>query len=497
MIKTIFFKLHLRSVRLASPVRYLAFFAIIVFAFTFCACDKTLPPEPFGAIPSQELVDWHKMEYYMFVHFGPNTFTNVEWGDGKEDPNVFNPTDLDCRQWAETAKNAGMRGIILTAKHHDGFCLWPSNYSTHTVRESLWKNGEGDVLKELSEACKEYGLQFGLYVSPWDRNHPTYGTEEYNEIFVKTLEEVLANYGDQFEIWFDGANGEGKNGKKQVYDWNTFHTTVCKYQPKAIHAIEVNGIGSSCRWVGNEQGVAGKTNWCTLNNPSERTMEILGVGEQGGGFWIPAETDVSIRPGWFYSPETNDKVKSVEKLMDIYYTSVGRNSNLLLNVPPDTRGRIHPADSIRLMEFYHARNELFAENIAEKAIITASNVRGKSPEYSAMNLLDDDYDRYWAADDDILTASLEIDLSQEKEINHILLQEYIPLGQRIVKFSIAYWDNGWHNIVNETTIGYKRIVRFPTIKTSKIKINIEESLACPVLNRVEIYYSNVYTNETN
>jgi len=437
----------------------------------------------------------------MFVHFGPNTFTDVEWGDGKEDPRVFNPTDLDCRQWAATAKAAGMKGIIITAKHHDGFCLWPSKYSTHTVRESPWKDGKGDVLKELSEACKEYGLKFGVYLSPWDQNHPDYGTPAYNQTFANTLNEVLSSYGEVFEQWFDGANGEGHNGKKQGYDWNLFHETVYKNQPDAIIFSD---IGPGCRWMGNEQGVAGETNWSTLNiegySPGRESppVEVLNTGVQDGEAWVPAETDVSIRPGWFYSPSTDEKVKSLEKLMDIYHTSVGRNSNLLLNVPPDRRGRIHPMDSIRLIEFRAVLDQSFKTNLAQ-GIITASSVRGNSDTYGASNLLDGNYDSYWTTDDEISTASLELELSDYQLFNRIVLQEYIPLGQRIALFNIEYWNdetNTWNILTKATTIGYKRILSFPSVSTKKIKVNISKSLACPILNNIEIYNAPDYSSNT-
>lgn len=466
---------------------------LFLFSFLlFYGCTQVDAPKPYGVIPSTDQVNWQQMEYYMFVHFGPNTFTNVEWGDGKEDPKVFNPTDVDCRQWAATAKAAGMKGIIITAKHHDGFCLWPSKYSTHTVRESLWKDGKGDILKELSEACREYGLKFGVYLSPWDQNHPQYGTPEYNQVFSNTLDEVLSGYGEVFEQWFDGANGEGKDGKKQIYDWDLFHNTVYRNQP---HAIIFSDVGPGCRWMGNERGVAGETNWSTLNikgfGPGHDAppVEVLNAGVQGGEAWVPAETDVSIRPGWFYSPATDDKVKSVDKLMDIYYTSIGRNSNLLLNVPPDRRGRIHPTDSTRLMEFRKAVNESFANDLIKGAAITASNIRGNSSKFSEANLLDDNYDTYWTTEDNDLTPSLEIDLKQKQNFNRLLLQEYIPLGQRVSSFEVKYWDdtkNDWADLIKATTIGYKRILRFPTISTQKLKVSFT-GLACPVISKVSIY----------
>lgn len=467
--------------------------SLTFFLFLFLyqtANSQNQPLKAYGAIPTQDQVDWQQMEYYMFTHFGPNTFTDVEWGNGKEDPKVFNPTNVDCRQWAATAKAAGMKGIIITAKHHDGFCLWPSKYSTHTVRESLWKDGKGDLLKELSEACREYGLKFGVYLSPWDQNHPAYGTPEYNQVFANTLNEVLSGYGEVFEQWFDGANGEGKDGKKQVYDWNLFHNTVYRNQPQAVIFSDV---GPGCRWMGNEQGVAGKTNWSTLNikgyepGRGAPSVDILNTGVQGGEAWVPAETDVSIRPGWFYSPSTDDKVKSVDKLMDIYYTSVGRNSNLLLNVPPDRTGRIHANDSIRLMEFRKAREESFGKDLIEGAEIKASNVRDNAVQYSAVNLLDDNYNTYWATDDSELNPSIEIDLKQVKTFNRLALQEYIPLGQRVASFSVKYWDNGvWKDLTDATTIGYKRILRFPEISTQKLKISFT-ALACPLISKVSLY----------
>jgi alpha-L-fucosidase len=430
----------------------------------------------------------------MFIHFGPNTFTDVEWGNGKEDPKVFNPTDVDCRQWAATAKAAGMQGIIITAKHHDGFCLWPSNYSTHTVRESLWQNGKGDILRELSEACKEYGLKFGVYLSPWDQNHPAYGTPEYNQIFANTLNEVLSGYGEVFEQWFDGANGEGHGGKKQVYDWNMFHEVVYRNQPQAI---VFSDVGPGCRWMGNEGGVAGETNWSTLNikgfAPGKEAppADVLNKGVQGGEAWVPAETDVSIRPGWFYSPSTDDKVKSVDKLMDIYYTSVGRNSNLLLNVPPDRRGRIHPNDSVRLIEFRKAREEAFGENLITGAAITANATRGNSSEYAPENMQDENYNSYWTTDDNEPAPYIEIDIKKDMTFNRLLLQEYIPLGQRVSSFTLKYQrakDKNWTELTKATTIGYKRILRFPAVTAQKLRIEFNAS-ACPVISTIGIYKS--------
>ncbi|MDR2361147.1 MAG: alpha-L-fucosidase [Prevotellaceae bacterium] len=459
----------------------------------FHACRMPVaPPAPYGPVPTTAQLEWQKMEYYMFVHFGPNTFTDMEWGDGREDPQVFRPIALDCRQWAETAVNAGMKGIIITAKHHDGFCLWPSRYSTHTVRESGWREGRGDVLRELSDACRTAGLKFGVYLSPWDRNHPTYGTPDYNEVFTAMLAEVLTGYGAVFEQWFDGANGEGDNGKRQVYDWPLFHRTVYHYQPSAVIFSDV---GPGCRWIGNEDGRAGETNWSRLDTTGFEpgkipVLDTLTIGNIYGQAWIPAETDVSIRPGWFYSPATDDKVKPTDELRAIYYTSVGRNSNLLLNVPPDRNGRIHPHDSTRLMDFRAAIEADFRHNLAAGATITANNIRGDSPRYSAVHLLDADFDTYWATDDTATTATLEITLPAPQTFSRLLLQEYIPLGQRIAAVDVDYWDDTshtWMSLASATTIGYKRILQFPATTSDKLRIHIRRSLACPTLSTVGVY----------
>lgn len=463
---------------------------IAIWMLLACSCSVA-PPTPYGVLPSKKQMDWHQMEYYMFIHFGMNTFTDKEWGDGAENPINFNPTDVDCRQWASIAKAAGMKGIIITAKHHDGFCLWPSEYSTHTVRESPWKEGKGDLLKELSEACKEYDLKFGVYLSPWDQNHPDYGTDAYNQVFANTLTEVLTSYGDVFEQWFDGANGEGPNGKLQVYDWPLFHKTVYKYQPKAMIFSD---IGPDCRWMGNERGIAAETNWSRLSidgfgpGKDAPSIDTLQQGNIYGTHWVPAETDVSIRPGWFYSDATNDKVKTVDQLVDIYYTSIGRNSNLLLNVPPDRRGRIHPTDSARLIEFRQAIDEAFADDLALDATITATNSRGGAYDASRMN--DGDYQKYWAANEDARQASIEVDFGKSQAVNQVLIQEHISLGQRIQQFSVHYYNEGeWEPCAEGTTVGYKRILRFPTVETTKLRIDIEASLACPLINTISVYHA--------
>ncbi|HUH33610.1 MAG TPA: alpha-L-fucosidase, partial [Daejeonella sp.] len=464
---------------------------LFVSLFAVGQSKKAAAPAPHGALPSPAQVKWQQMEYYMFIHFGPNTFTDKEWGHGDEDPKVFNPTSLDARQWARTAKAAGMKAIIITAKHHDGFSLWPSKYSTHTVRESAWKDGKGDVLKELAAACKEYGLKLGMYLSPWDRNHPKYGTPEYNEIFAKTLEEVHTQYGDVFEQWFDGANGEGPNGKVQEYDWKLFNGTIFKHHP---NAIIFSDIGPGCRWNGNENGYAGETNWSTLNTDgfgvgnAAPKQQVLNKGNRSGAKWIPAEADVSIRPGWFYSPSTDDKVKSLLELSKIYNASVGRNANLLLNVPVDRRGLIHKNDSLRLMEFRKLIDESFKTNLALNRPVSASKVRGGSKTFAASNLTDGKYDTYWTTDDEVKIGSFILDLGKTVEINRVVLQEYIPLGQRVAAFTVEVWDGSkYREIDRQTTIGYKRILTFPALKTSKVRVNILEADACPIISELQVF----------
>lgn len=465
------------------------FLLLLSYVFiTATANGQTNPPvKPYGALPSDDQMRWQKMEYYMFIHFGPNTFTDKEWGDGREDPKVFNPTNLDARQWARTAKEARMKAIIITAKHHDGFSLWPSQYSTHTVRESGWKNGKGDILKELSDACREYGLKFGVYLSPWDQNHPDYGTEKYNQIFANTLKEVLTSYGEVFEVWFDGANGEGPNGKTQEYDWELFHKTVYEHQPQAIIFSD---IGPGTRWIGNESGYAGETNWSTLNiegfgvGKNAPPQKVLNTGNENGTHWIPGEADVSVRPGWFFSPHSNDKVKTLSQLLTIYYSSVGRNANLLLNVPVSREGLIHKNDSTALMELRQVLDESFKTNLAlgKEVVVSVNKPFSK-------NLTDGDFESYWAAPEKDLTASLLVDLGEETTINRLLLQEYIPMGQRVKAFRVEYWNgSSFVELDRQTTIGYKRILKFPTVRTNKLQIHLEAN-AAPVLSEIQLYFA--------
>lgn len=420
------------------------------------------------------------MEINMFCHFGPNTFTGAEWGNGEESEEIFNPSSLDCNQWVDVAEQADMGGIILTAKHHDGFCLWPSAYSTHTVAYSTWRDGKGDVLREFVDACRGR-VKAGVYISPWDRNHPAYGTEEYNSSFVNTLKEVHSQYGPFFEQWFDGACGEGPNGKKQYYDWPLFMSTMAKLNPQSVIFSD---IGPGCRWVGNEEGRAGETCWSTLNTegatPSDNkpTPELLTVGHPGGSHWVPAEVDVSIRPGWFW--HANEHPKSVDELMEIYYNSVGRNGLLLLNVPPDTNGRIPAEDSAVLVAFRAERDRIFSKDLAQGATVEADQLRSKL--YRAQNLTDTAYHRYWAAADTQATVTLKLDGS--KTFDLIVLQEYIPLGQRVSRFHV---ECGGQRLEG-TTIGYKRILRLPeAVTTDRLVLVIDSAFAAPVLNRIALY----------
>lgn len=445
-------------------------------------------PAPFGAVPSARQLQWHTLKYYAFVHFNMNTFTNEEWGHGTETADQFNPTQLDCRQWARVAKEAGMEGIVITAKHHDGFCLWPSQYTAHSVKNSKWRGGKGDVLKDLSAACREYGLKFGVYLSPWDRNHPAYGTPEYNDIFKNTLREVLTQYGEVFEVWFDGANGEGPNGKKQVYDWPGFIGTVRQYQP---NAVIFSDAGPDIRWVGNEDGYAGETNWGTLNRdkvyPGYPDYWELTPGHEDGTHWVPTEVNCSIRPGWYYHASEDSKVKSLEHLVDIYYSSIGRNGNWLLNLPVDRRGLVHENDAQRLLEL-KAYTDKASHNLAGGKAITASSVFDSKPTFAASNALDNSRDTYWAAADGAKQATLDMDLGQPTTLNRLLIEEYIALGQRVKKFSVSAWQNGQYQpIAGGTTIGNRRILRFPTVTTSKLRVSIDEAKAGPIIRHIELY----------
>ena len=414
------------------------------------------------------------MEYYWFAHFGPNTFTGAEWGTGREKARVFNPSGFDARQWCKVAKAAGAKGIIITAKHHDGFCLWPSRFSTHTVRESSWKNGQGDVLKELSTACKEFGLKFGVYLSPWDRNHPDYGTPRYNQVFALMLREIFQNYGPIWELWWDGANGEGPNGKRQEYDWELFRKTVRQLSPSTVIFSDV---GPDIRWVGNEKGIAGKTNWNLLNiegfAPGEAgpSTDTLTTGNKYGSHWIPAECDVSIRPGWFWRASEDTRVKKPEELFQLYLKSVGRGANLLLNVPPDSRGLIAAPDSASLVGFAALREKNFSHNLIRRSKVSLLIDNKK---IAARRLQDGS-----ALSSEELPNPCQqvlIKLLWSTKLNCISLQEEISQGQSCSQFTVSLFNKKGKLIktLEGTTIGAKRILTFPTCKVNSIVFQVKE-----------------------
>lgn len=437
--------------------------------------------------PSKQQLAWHENEFYLFMHFGPNTFTGKEWGEGKEPAEVFNPSELDTRQWCRIAKAAGAKGIIITAKHHDGFCLWPSKFSKHTVRESKWKEGKGDVLKELSRSCKEFGLKFGVYISPWDRNHPDYGTGKYNDVFVNMMKEIIQNYGPIWEMWWDGANGEGPNGKKQVYDWKRFETTVRRYSPQTIIFSD---IGPDVRWTGNENGIAGDPNWNFLDTAGFKRglgappNDTLNMGNYAGKFWMPAECDVSIRPGWFYHEIEDKKVKTANDLFRIYLKSVGRGANLLLNVPPDKRGLIHENDSASLVGFKKIRDENFADNLIRDADtyyqFSQKDFSEKSMQIRGIDPLSQAYS--------INMQNFIVQLKQPTKLNCIVLREAIHLGQSVRKFTVILYKND--KVIRQlsgTSVGRKRILTFPEEKITSFKVVLEDALGNDNISGIAAY----------
>lgn len=465
-----------------------------------CTSGKVLPPDPILPIPEPKQVEWQQMETYAFIHFGLNTFNDREWGYGDTDPKVFNPTNLDCDQWAQTLVKAGMKGVILTAKHHDGFCLWPFEGTEYSIKNSPWKNGKGNVVKELSEACKKYGLKFAVYLSPWDRHQANYGTPEYLPYFYAQLHDLLTNYGPVFEVWFDGANGgDGWYGgakdirtidSKNYYNYPRIYEMLDSIQPQAI--IFSDG-GPGCRWVGNEKGFAGATNWSFLRkgevHPGYDKSYELQYGHPDGNQWVPAECDVSIRPGWFYHPEEDDRVKSPDQLVDLYYRSVGHNATLLLNFPVDRRGLIHPVDSANAVRFHEMIQQQLKTNLVAGMIPKVSNERGG--DFVASALTDDNFDTYWATEDGVTTADIEFSFDTPTRMNRMMLQEYIPLGQRVKAFVVEYLDKDtWLPVkLNEetTTIGYKRLLRFETVETKGIRIRITDARGPLCLSNVGVY----------
>ena len=474
----------------------------VVFSLLLTGCQSVSAPEAILPVPQEKQVNWQKMETYAFVHFGLNTFNDREWGYGDSDPKTFNPARLDCEQWVQTFVNSGMKGVILTAKHHDGFCLWPTQLTEYCIRNTPYKDGKGDIVRELSDACKKYGIKFAVYLSPWDRHQANYGTPEYVDYFYKQLHELLTNYGDVFEIWFDGANGgDGWYGgakdartidRKTYYDYPRAYKMIDELQPQAV--IFSDG-GPGCRWVGNENGFAGATNWSFLRGgevyPGYPKYRELQYGHADGNQWVAAECDVSIRPGWFYHPEEDDKVKTVDQLTDLYYRSVGHNATLLLNFPVDRNGLIHPTDSLNAVSFHQRVQKELADNLLSSAKVSASDERGG--QFKVRAVTDGKYDTYWATNDGVTTADLTFTFSQPTKMNRVMIQEYIPLGQRVKSFVVEYKKGDqWLSVkCNEetTTVGYKRLLRFEMIETEELRIRFMDARACLCINEVGAYYA--------
>ncbi len=464
------------------------------------------------AVPSKRQLEYEKMEFFCFIHFTVNTFTGSEWGDGKEPEYVFNPTELDARQWAKTAADAGMKGLILTCKHHDGFCLWPSKYTEHSVKNSPYKDGKGDIIRETVEACKEFGLKFGVYLSPWDRNNSSYGKgSEYDDYYVNQLTELLTEYGDIYTIWLDGACGEGTNGKIQKYDWKRYYKVMRELQPNAVISIS----GPDVRWCGNEAGEVRESEWSVVakdmtdptitaelsqhedneefrNRPLDETNSDLGsrkrLANEKELVWYPAETDVSIRPGWFYHEEEDDKVRTFENLKDIYLKSVGGNTTLLLNLPPMKTGKIHETDVANLKKLGKFIEDSFKNNLLKNAVITTvpeSDCRGNSPDMVRI----DNYDTYFMSEEGENKLLINIKFDEYKKLNYLVLKEAIIFSQRVEKFKVFYEDeNGsQRECYTGTTIGYKKIISLEDIKTDSLIISIEDSRVAPVISFVGVY----------
>ncbi len=462
--------------------------------------EPPVPPSPYGPLPTERQLRWHALETYAFVHFTVNTFTDREWGLGDESPAVFNPSAFDADQVVRTAKEGGLRGVILTAKHHDGFCLWPSRFTEHSVKNSPWKNGRGDVVREMADACRRAGLAFGVYLSPWDRNHRDYGRPEYLTYYRNQLRELLTNYGPLFTVWFDGANGGdgyygGANEKRSIdnrtyYDWPNTWGIVRELQPMASMFSDA---GPDFRWVGNENGIAGETCWATLDMTKPTRYPGggsagLNAGERPGTQWLPAECDVSIRPGWFYHASEDTAVKTPAQLLDIYYKSVGRGADLNLNLPPDRRGVIHENDVKSLREFRRLLDLTFAKNLAAGAKLTASNVRGGAEKFSAGRVLDGKRDTYWVTDDAVTTPELVVEFGAATTFNVVDLREYLPLGQRVEAFAVDAWRDGrWEEYAAGTSVGNRRLLRGARVTTTKVRLRVTQAPVAPAIAEFGVY----------
>lgn len=465
---------------------------------TMIGCTQVKAPEALYPIPTPQQVEWQKMEQYAFVHFGLNTFNDLEWGFGDTPASTFNPTHLDAEQWVKTIKAAGMKAVILTAKHHDGFNLWQSKHTEYSVKNSPWRDGKGDMVRELIDACKKNDLKIGLYLSPWDRNHADYGKPEYVEYFQKQISELINEYCDgidMFEYWFDGANGGdgyygGTREKRSInaseyYQYEKCVEIIHKKFPKAMI---FGGTEPTIRWIGNESGWAGQTNWAMVNNPEDH-YHSYPYGNKDGQDWLPGEVDVSIRPGWFYHAREDHQVRSVANLVNIYYESVGRNANLLLNFPVSLRGTIHPTDSSNIVEWWRVIQDELKTDLLQSAKVEASNSRGG--DFKAKMVNDNNWDTYWATEDSVVKAEITFTLDKPSQVNRVMLQEYIPLGQRVKEFSIDYYADGkWQPIPTTdtmSTVGYKRIIRFTNVTAEKLRVNFLDARGTLTINNIAAF----------
>lgn len=460
-------------------------------------------------IPSPRQKKLQDMEFYAFVHFTVNTFTDKEWGDGTEDPAIFNPVKMNARQWVDAIKSAGMKGLILTCKHHDGFCLWPSAYTDHSVASSPYKNGKGDIVREVAEACREGGIRFGVYLSPWDRNQPLYGTgKPYDDYFINQLTELLTNYGDVCSVWFDGACGEGPNGKKQYYDWDRYYATIRELQPDAC----IHVCGPDIRWCGNEAGHTRKAEWSVVPRRTADTEKVASASQQADEtafrqrpiraqdmdlgsreilsnetdlIWYPAEVNTSIRPGWFWHECENEKVRPLDELTDIYEKSVGGNATMLLNIPPTPDGLFHENDVCRLKEIGHYLRKFYSRNItADQCTVTSSaHVEG----HAAANILTDDESWFEPVSEGNNTM-ITFAWPEAKQIDRIVMKEQIEFSQRVGNYTVdAYLNNKWESVAGGTVIGHKRIISLPAVKASGLRITFDDVRVKPVIRFIGIY----------
>ena len=475
------------------------FKSFLILFFTFSSLAQTAP-QPYGVTPSDRQLRWHEMEMYGLIHFGLNTYQDKEWGYGDGDPQLFNPVNFDAEQIVKAAKSGGLKGLILVAKHHDGFCLWPTKTTEYNISKSLFRNGKGDMVREFEQACRKHGLKFGLYNSPWDRNAKSYGSPEYIDLYRAQWKELYENYGELFASWHDGANGgdgfyggakeSRKIDRTTYYGWNNFWSEFTrKLQP---NAVIFSDIGLDIRWVGNEKGIANETHWATFTPTGPKGEANPGpgfandhespTGHRNGKYWIPAECDVPLRPGWFYHQNQDAKVKTPAQLLEIYFKSVGRGADLDLGLAPDQRGLLHENDVKSLTEFGANLQKTFLVNFATGAKIKASNVRGK--EFAPTNLLDADRYSYWATDDKVTTPEILFTLKKAASFNVIRLRENIKLGQRVEAFAVdAMQDGSWKEIASATSIGANRLIKMnEKITTNQVRIRITKSLVCVALS---------------